>query len=136
MRSKLYTMVRLLGTGSLFVSLSASADTPASRTGAGWDDSHMQSNFSRRLAAPTPQRVVVGTTRFDEGASTPSRVEEQTLAINPHGWTPGGRSSIGATTRPAASNGGFAAGNGARAERGSILRGAVNPTNGSRTSRF
>jgi len=138
MRNKLYTMVRLLGTGSLFVSLSASADTPAARAGADWDDSHMQSNFSRQLAAPTPHRVVVGTTRYDEGAPAASRVEEQTLAISPHGWKPGSGAAIGGSApRWAASRAASISGQqAARAERGSSLRSAVNSSNGSRSSRF
>lgn len=137
MRSKLYTMVRLLGTGSLFVSLAASADVPA-QGGARWDDSHMQSNFARQIAAPTPHRVVVGATRFEENApDVPTRVEEQTLAISPHAWQAGeGRPIGGSAPRWAASREGSAPGFGARAERGSNLRGSVSSSNGSRSSRF
>jgi hypothetical protein len=95
MRHKLYTIVRLVGTGSVLFSVSAWAEAPADRSAERWDDSHMQSNFARRTGPVTP-RLIVGSTRYGATAPTPpSRVEEQLLSINPHGWTPGAGSSIG-----------------------------------------
>jgi hypothetical protein len=135
MRHKLYTIVRLVGTGSVLFSVSAWAETPLDGNAERWDDSHMQSNFARRTGALAP-RVIVGSTRYDETASAPpARVEEQLLSLNPHGWTPGGGTSIGnATPRWTQSNPKWADGH-ATADRSTGGRGVAGGPSGSRSSR-
>jgi hypothetical protein len=139
MRHKLYTIARLVGTGSVLLSVSAWAEPPADRTGEGWDDSHMQSNFSRRASERVPHRVILGSTRYGDATATPpTRVTETILSINPHGWTPGGATVSGSSAPPwAASGSGFSSSQGATPHRSSGLRSSAGSSgSGRRTSSF
>jgi hypothetical protein len=128
MRTKLQWKKRALGASPLLLlSVTAWAEPPAPPGERAWDDRHMQSNFARRLGERSVPGVIVGTNRFEELsgqaiATPPTRVQEQILSINPHGWKPGGPSFGGGSTPRWAASRSSSGASGAYPSRSSGLR--------------
>src|SRR5690606_15341069 len=60
-----------------------------------WDDTHMRSNFAHQRGPAPPRPPIQGADRYHQAAAEPTAtpptgVEETTLQVSPHGWSPGG----------------------------------------------
>jgi hypothetical protein len=95
MRRAMLCWGRSLAVGPiLLIGTAAFGDGPPATAGERWDDSHMRSNFARRLEGPVPKREIRGADRFrelaDHTAPAPATgVPETILSISPHEWQPG-----------------------------------------------
>jgi hypothetical protein len=119
MRGSSKRIRQVLGAGPvLFLGLAAAAE-PAAQ--GGWDARHMRSNFANHLREPSARPPILGGTRFAPGeeAAPATRVSEQTLSLNPHGWRPGGPSAGSSSARARGGSATFSSTADARPQRGS-----------------
>lgn len=89
----------LLLTLALTLAAPAGAE-PGSTGGAGWDDSHMLSNFARQRGPAPPRPAVQGSGRYQQilehpSPTPPAGVPETTLKLSQHEWRRGAPAGVG-----------------------------------------